>query len=573
MFPGSSFPILTVPLVSGGETTVKSDGTNAKLVVIYRAWWCPFCNETLKSLVANVSKLTDAGIDVIAVSADPKEKAEQLVKDIGINFPIGYGLNLDQLKTLGTFVSDPAWHSQLPQKHLFSEPAWFLVDQNNNIKYLDYGSAPFSGRPNIDALVKGYTWSVQNAKTVIWGKPYWDSEMFLKNVVVSNPPGTVNEPILYHPISAYPANHWALHVQSESDPHFIGHIHVDSLVYVVYANPTDSTCLRLIVALADLTDMRTTLNRTYSEDEECGLALVAARVRVQMQVQFGLIVQVMVLGNNAHGLNHDGRICIGNNHEPGFLHAHLISRGNPERVYAGTDPIGGPALGKLFVMEQKQLWSESHLRCFVEDMRECLKEFTRREVLPRSFYFIRHGQTDYNLQERLQGHIDSNLTDFGVQQAEIAGQVLANIASDVNWVVSSSLQRARHTSDILRRALPSSLSFEMYDGLRENNFGVLEGRLLSSISQAEFDAVIGGDQKNAESFPRFLNRVHYTINLILSLHPDGPGLVVSHGGVFCALLELTGQSVFESENAVVWRFDPPLQNATAWTVTRIKNLV
>ncbi|KAJ3287761.1 thioredoxin-like protein [Rhizoclosmatium globosum] len=173
LLPGQVFPQIIVPLVNGEKTVIKSNGTNAKLVVIYRGQFCPFCRATLHQINESLQKLHDAGIDVIAVSADLRDAATDLVQEMGLQFPVGHSLQPEQFRVLGTFVSSPT--NYVDQGHLFSEPAWFLIDANDRIRYSDYGSAPFAGRPNVDAVIAGYLWAVQEGKerpsfrTVVFG--------------------------------------------------------------------------------------------------------------------------------------------------------------------------------------------------------------------------------------------------------------------------------------------------------------------------------------------------------------------------------------------------------------------
>ncbi|RKO85581.1 thioredoxin-like protein [Blyttiomyces helicus] len=136
--PGQAFPNLTVANAAGGEAI--------QLVVIYRGRFCPFCRSTLIKLKAALPKLSDAGINLVAISADTAEATTALINDLQLDgLQIGYGLHPNQMRALGVFVTSPTDYIALT--HVFAEPAWFLIDTANNIKYLDYGSAPTSGRP------------------------------------------------------------------------------------------------------------------------------------------------------------------------------------------------------------------------------------------------------------------------------------------------------------------------------------------------------------------------------------------------------------------------------------------
>lgn len=86
--------------------------------------------------------------------------------------------------------------------------------------------------------------------------------------------------------------------------------------------------------------------------------------------------------------------------------------------------------------------------------------------------FIRHGQTDWNAQQRLQGSTDIPLNDVGRAQAREAAGVLAGSEWDV--IVSSPLSRARETASIIAEGIGLELG-RSYDSLIERHYGEAEG--------------------------------------------------------------------------------------------------
>src|ERR1700756_4783225 len=95
-----------------------------------------------------------------------------------------------------------------------------------------------------------------------------------------------------------------------------------------------------------------------------------------------------------------------------------------------------------------------------------------------TIYYLRHGETDWNVEGRLQGGIDTPLNELGLTQAAHAGRVLADLfarqgrtASSLAYVASP-LQRARRTMDLVRAELklPSG-SYALDDRLREIGYG------------------------------------------------------------------------------------------------------
>ena len=100
----------------------------------------------------------------------------------------------------------------------------------------------------------------------------------------------------------------------------------------------------------------------------------------------------------------------------------------------------------------------------------------------RILYFFRHGQTDWNLEHRLQGHQDIPLNATGLEQAEALASRCA--ALGIGRVVSSDLKRAAQTGRAVARAC--GVPLELTPALREICMGEMEGRTV-----AEFLEVLG----------------------------------------------------------------------------------
>ena len=180
---------------------------------------------------------------------------------------------------------------------------------------------------------------------------------------------------------------------------------------------------------------------------------------------------------------------------------------------------------------------------------------------------IRHGETAWNAERRLQGHIDIALNAEGVRQAEALAGALADDAIDA--IVSSDLARAAHTADLLARS--HGLAVARDPGLRERCFGGFEGLLYAEIAQrfpAEFaawqardvDSAVPDGVRRAETFRQFYQRSIDGIAAWADQYQGATLALVAHGGVLeCAYRAALGLSLetprtFKVMNASINRF-------------------
>lgn len=175
------------------------------------------------------------------------------------------------------------------------------------------------------------------------------------------------------------------------------------------------------------------------------------------------------------------------------------------------------------------------------------------------FWFLRHGETDWNAQGLSQGNVDVPLNPTGHVQARSAAERLRD--RGITTIVSSPLSRARVTAEIVGDAL--GLPVRIDDGLREVRFGVQEGQPMSDW----FPDWIAGrfTPEGAESFAALRRRAVTTINLATALPPDI--LVVAHGALFRALrTAMAIEPLLRTPNAVPIWCDPPSAKDGAWTL-------
>lgn len=173
------------------------------------------------------------------------------------------------------------------------------------------------------------------------------------------------------------------------------------------------------------------------------------------------------------------------------------------------------------------------------------------------FYFVRHGQTDSNVEGRIQGHLDVPLNAEGLRQAELVVPQLGE--GRIKRIVCSPLARARQTAEIIREGLGLKDALTTHDGLRERNHGSWQGKTWDEVykdlgvpAEVEELPMIAPD---SEPFADMDKRVSLAMAEILAL---GEGtLIVSHGGVFRSVQTfLLGDRGFHSKNAVPYLLTP-----------------
>lgn len=175
------------------------------------------------------------------------------------------------------------------------------------------------------------------------------------------------------------------------------------------------------------------------------------------------------------------------------------------------------------------------------------------------FFFIRHGQTDWNLKEMWQGWTDIPLNQTGLAQARSAVPMLAG--KGISRIVSSPLMRAHKTAEIINNHLHVPL--QIVDGLKERSVGVLEGTIREK-SMAATDLIYNSPIKNGEQVDEFKTRIIETLHEILD--PEHTTLIVAHGGVYWAIMEMIGFKEQRSQNCVPYLFIPPKDRQSSWTV-------
>ncbi|MBS1187089.1 MAG: pspA [Burkholderiaceae bacterium] len=151
---------------------------------------------------------------------------------------------------------------------------------------------------------------------------------------------------------------------------------------------------------------------------------------------------------------------------------------------------------------------------------------------------IRHGQTAWNKEKRLQGHSDIPLNERGMQQALALGEALKH--EPLNAILSSDMQRALKTAEEIARW--HELPVQVDHNLRERCYGVFEGMHPDEIEQqypashaawhaADPDHVFPPGERIAESIRQFYHRVMSALTRCAQQHPGQKVAMVAHFGI------------------------------------------
>ncbi|HKM97087.1 MAG TPA: 2,3-diphosphoglycerate-dependent phosphoglycerate mutase GpmB [Buttiauxella sp.] len=147
-------------------------------------------------------------------------------------------------------------------------------------------------------------------------------------------------------------------------------------------------------------------------------------------------------------------------------------------------------------------------------------------------YLVRHGETQWNAERRIQGQSDSALTEKGERQAEQVAERAKTLG--ITHVISSDLGRTRHTAEII--ALACGVDVTLDARLRELDMGVLERRNLDTLSDEEegwrrqlVNGTADGRIPEGESMLEMSERMHAALNACLNLPSGSRPLLVSHG--------------------------------------------
>jgi len=180
---------------------------------------------------------------------------------------------------------------------------------------------------------------------------------------------------------------------------------------------------------------------------------------------------------------------------------------------------------------------------------------------------VRHGETAWNVDARIQGQLDIGLNDTGRWQARRVGEALATETITAEY--SSDLGRAHETAQAVAEV--TGIPVVADEGLRERSFGIFEGKTFDEIHETWPDHAHNWRKRipewqppdGGESLLELRERVTRTMQELAARHPGEQIVVVAHGGVLDTLYRVaTGQEV---NSPRTWELPNGAINRLLWT--------
>ena len=172
------------------------------------------------------------------------------------------------------------------------------------------------------------------------------------------------------------------------------------------------------------------------------------------------------------------------------------------------------------------------------------------------FCLVRHGETDWNVARRLQGHTDIDLNARGLTQAKQLANSLKAIDLQFDVLYTSDLLRAAKTAQAIEEEFGIKALID--PALRERHLGALQGLSTTEAPQVESELWdihisrdLNHDLRGGESIGQFAERIHEALEQIRKQYLGKTILLVSHGGALDMMYRLASGQALDAKKAVL----------------------
>ena len=155
ILPGQPVPKTELSLIDDGTFDTHEAGSPFTLLVVYRGYHCPKCRDQLQDLVSKLDAFADVGVNVVAASTDPKDRAEMAASEWRLEgLPVAYGLDEATARDWGLFISTSRGKTSMgvEETKTFAEPGLFLIREDGTLYAAWIQTVPFA-RPAADDLI------------------------------------------------------------------------------------------------------------------------------------------------------------------------------------------------------------------------------------------------------------------------------------------------------------------------------------------------------------------------------------------------------------------------------------
>jgi peroxiredoxin len=143
---GERMPPLKLALINGQTLALPEELPGRYLALLfYRGTWCPYCRRQLASYQAHLDELERLGVSVIAASVDPLEPVREMVTELGLTYPVAYGVTDEDVAAF-----DP-WYGDDQHGH-YIQPMELLILRGGTVFGAMYASGPI-GRMAVDEVL------------------------------------------------------------------------------------------------------------------------------------------------------------------------------------------------------------------------------------------------------------------------------------------------------------------------------------------------------------------------------------------------------------------------------------